>query len=323
MASRLVPDFLIVGAPKAGTTSLYHSLDRHPQIYMSPIKEPNYFASEVRPENFSEEWRPQVAQDQLALADYLRGPMREKRFGGIVTKWQDYQKLFADVKDEVAAGEASVSYLWSRTAAANIQSRVPGAKIIVILRNPADRAFSQYLHAVTNGVVRWTFRQHIDASLRRTTDQFCASYPFLEYGLYYEQVKRYLDNFPPEQVRIYWYDDYKNNGRQLLADVLTFLGADATLAPDLPEKHLEPRISRFPVASRLLKNSGIWQAARRLAPRGARQFLRGVVFKSRNSLVMDARDREYLVNYYREDVRKLSMLLNRDLSGWLRSHETS
>src|SRR5690348_379750 len=89
-----LPNFLIVGAPKAGTTSLYHYLDQHPQIFMSPIKEPNYFASEIRPENFGDELQMQVAKDLRELEEYLQGPLKEKRFGGLVSRWDDYLRLF-------------------------------------------------------------------------------------------------------------------------------------------------------------------------------------------------------------------------------------
>ena len=117
-----LPNFFIVGAPKTATTFLYACLDQHPQVYMSPLKEPNYFASELRPENFSEEDRPRVVRQMRELDAYLRGDIREKRFGGFVTTWEDYLKLFANVSDQIAIGEASPSYLWSQTAARNIAS---------------------------------------------------------------------------------------------------------------------------------------------------------------------------------------------------------
>src|SRR5690349_7816414 len=130
--SRL-PNFFIVGAPKAGTTSLYHYLDQHPQIYMSAIKEPNFFSSEIRAENCDPDLRRALLRDGEAVREFLSGPMREKRFGGIVTTWDDYVRLFANAAKESALGEASVCYLWSPTAAAGIAERMPGAKIIVML----------------------------------------------------------------------------------------------------------------------------------------------------------------------------------------------
>ena len=139
-----LPNFFLVGAPKAGTTSLYHYLDQHPQIYMSPIKEPHYFSTEIREKNCEPELRRMMARDKAALREYLAGPMRQKRFGGIVERWEDYLGLFDDAEDQPALGEASVCYLWSRTAPQEIAGRIPRARILVMLRDPADRAFSQY-----------------------------------------------------------------------------------------------------------------------------------------------------------------------------------
>src|ERR1700744_4238921 len=130
------PNFFIVGAPKAGTTSLYNYLGQHPQIYMSPIKEPNYFAGEMRLDNFVEEARRRIADEMHDLQEYLRGDMRQNRFGGWVSAWEDYLKLFRNVTDEIAIGEATPCYLWSETAARNIAARIPDAKIIINLRNP-------------------------------------------------------------------------------------------------------------------------------------------------------------------------------------------
>src|SRR6202012_2675308 len=97
-----LPNFFLAGAPKAGTTALYHYLAQHPDIYMSPVKEPNFFAEELRFENFSDHFRK--------LAE-TRAPAR-----GPVPEWADYVKLFEGVNAETAIGEASVSYFWSKNA---------------------------------------------------------------------------------------------------------------------------------------------------------------------------------------------------------------
>src|SRR5665213_879648 len=99
--SRL-PSFFIIGAPKAGTTSLYHYLDQHPEIFMSAIKEPHFFADEIREEHCDPELRRRMAGENYGLRDFLSGPMREKRFGGIVSDWEDYVRLFANAVNESA-----------------------------------------------------------------------------------------------------------------------------------------------------------------------------------------------------------------------------
>ncbi len=197
------PSFFIVGSPKAGTTSSDSYLDQHPQIYMSPIKEPNYFASELRPENFHPRFRPRTLNEVENVRQYLAGPMTEKRFGGPVIDWESHLRLFQNARQGQAVGEASASYLWSASAAGNISTRIPGARIVMILRDPAERAYSQYLQAVSEGLVHRSFREQVRLSLKGESGPFDVLNPLLEFGLYSEQVKRYLQVFPELNVKIY------------------------------------------------------------------------------------------------------------------------
>lgn len=306
------PNFFLVGAPKAGTTSLYHYLAQHPDVYLSPIKEPCYFASEVRPENFSEEYRTQVARDQEDLQAYLAGPMKEKRHGGIVEEWDQYLRLFARAYNATVVGEASVCYLWSETAAANIRRRIPGARILMVLRHPAERAFSQWSHAVGAGWTRRPFREHIEANLRNREQRFSMEFPFLEMGLYSRQVERYLAAFPREQVMIAFYKE-----PDLFNSILRFLHLDPDFKPNASQRHLEMQVPRSLHFSQYLKSKGIWQHARRLCPAGLLPLARRLVQVPRRTLRMDPRDRAFLCGYYREDVQRLAQILNRDLSAWL------
>ena len=274
----MTPNFFIVGAPKAGTTSLYHYLDQHPEIYMSPIKEPNYFASEIRAGNFADELQERIRRDFDELQKYLAGPLLEKRFGALGLEWDDYLKLFGSVRDEKAIGEASVCYLWSESAARNISEKIPDAKILMILRDPAERAFSQYMQWVTKGVIHCSFREQVEKSLAKGSGKFELMRPFLEMGEYHVQVKRFLDLFPRENVQILFYEDYRHDPAGMIEDVLRFLNVDRVFRPDMSRRHLTGRV---PAA------------------------------------MMDAGDRAYLARYYREDVEQLAALLDRDLSHWL------
>jgi len=185
----VVPNFFIAGAPKAGTTSLYHYSSQHPEIYVSLIKEPNYFASEIRLDQFSESLRPQAEQDTRDLRAYLEGPLREKRFGGVVTEWHDYLKLFQQAEGRKAIGEASVCYLWSESAAANIRRNIPDARIILVLRNPIEMAISIYLQTVKTGALCCNFRDAMEMALEQRGGKIDVLHPFLDFGLYYEQVQ--------------------------------------------------------------------------------------------------------------------------------------
>jgi Sulfotransferase family len=312
-----LPNFFVVGAPKAGTTALYAYLDQHPQIYMCPLKEPNYFAAEMRMENIEPADRPRVERQLRALEEYLRGDMREKRFGGLVSSWEDYLKLFRNVANQVAIGEASACYLWSQTAPRNIAARIPHAKIVINLRNPVDRAFSQYLQMVTSGTVRRSFRDQIQASLN-CRPLLGADWPLLEYGRYHEQLSRYLDAFPRSQLHISLYEDLTGDARALLAQLFAFLGVDAGFQADVSQRHHQPAIPRFAAAAaHHLRKRGLWPYLRRLAPNPLGPRLRSLLVRPRSSLQMEQTERRFLTDYYRDDIERLSKLLGRDLTGWL------
>jgi hypothetical protein len=315
--TKALPNFFVVGAPKAGTTSLYYYLDQHPDIYMSPLKEPNYFAAEIRPDNLCEELQEQTSRDLKALQEYLKGPMSEKRFGGLVSDWDDYLKLFQNVRTEKAIGEASVCYLWSTTAAEAIRTKIPDAKIIMILRDPADRAFSQYLENLASGRILNSFREQIQSSVVCKDKKLRAMHPFLELGLYHDQVKRFLERFPKERVRVLLYDEVQAQQTQSLVNIFRFLNVDSTFEPDTSRKYLEPRIPRSVATNRFLQRSGVWQHVRALIPRDLEPQLRNLIFRRRSSLLMNSEDRQFLVDYYKEDILKLSGILGRDVTAWL------
>jgi Sulfotransferase family len=316
-AALKVPNFFIVGAPKAGTSALYAFLDQHPQIFMSPLKEPNYFASEIRPEHFGAHDRKRLASENKALAEYLRGDMREKRFGGMVSSWEDYLRLFQDVTDEVAVGEATACYLWSQSAPRGIATRIPHARIIVNLRNPIDRAFSQYLQMVAIGRTRRSFREQIRQSMRRDPEQFGSAWPLLEFGCYHEQLTRYLGEFPRSQIHISIYEELECEPTRLLADLFAFLGVDPLYSVDVSARHHAPTVPKLTATAYLLKKARLWPYVRKLAPSPLGPRLRSLMVRSRASLVMDAADRAFLTDYYRDEIEKLASLLDRDLSAWL------
>jgi len=240
-----------------------------------------------------------------------------KRFGGPVTQWEDYVRLFRGVRGEIAIGEASVCYLWSETAVRLIAARFPEAKILMVLRDPADRAFSHYLAALSSGLTRSTFRDYVEADLKCQTAECTLTHPFLAFGSYYEQVKRYQELFQERNIRIFLYEDYKRDPHAFLRQIFEFLSVDPGYSPDMTRRYLEPRIPRFPATRGCLTNSGVWQRARETVPPIVRRALRPVLFRRRASLRLEPADRALLVQYYRDDIIKCARLLNRDLSYWL------
>ena len=251
----VLPTFLVVGAPKTGTTSLYHYLKQHPQIFMSPVKEPSYFCTEIRPEYFSEPSKSQVTQQAAVLRSHLRDAKPGTPPRALITEWEDYELLFRNAGAERASGECSACYLWSVSAPGNIRSRLPHVKIVMILRDPAERAFSHYLDYLTAGHTNAPFREHVERAVRGTTREQSALYPFLQFGLYYQQVQRYLNLFPRDQIRIVWYEEAWSEPMQFLANLFEFLDV-RTFDLDMSKRHRDRRTSNIHY---LLKKYGIGQ----------------------------------------------------------------
>ena len=311
------PNFFLVGAPKAGTTSLYSYLDQHPQIFMSPMKEPHYLADEVRLGNFTDELRRREEPRLAGLRAYLDGPMTTKFSTGFVTEFADYLKLFQDSTTEPVLGDASVCYLWSPTAPGNIARMCPEAKILMVLRDPADRAYSQYLQLLTFSKAFLSFRDYVNAGLRSTSTLMGPLYPFLCLGQYYGQVKRYLQQFPREQIQILFYEDFLRDAPGMLENIFKFLGVDSDFVPDMKERHMLANVPRSYVLHRLTGPVARWSPLRQISPSRLRSSLKRLLFRPRESMTMDPRDRAFLVDFYREDIGNLSGLLDRDLSAWL------
>jgi hypothetical protein len=281
-----LPNFFIAGAPKAGTDLLYYQLDQHPQILMSALKEPNFFAEEIRLENFHSSLRPQVERSLAEMRVYLDAGAPSKRFGGIISNIDDYRRLFASVNGQRAIGEGSVCYLWSRTAASRIADLIPHARVIVVLMDPAERAFHQYLKSLSDGTIAHSFSRHLESAfddLSESPLQIRHFNPFLSFGEYADQVDRYLKVFPRKQLLIFLYEDAQKDQDRWFAEVLRFLDVDSSFKPDAVDVPSTPHLPNDIPAPRMLPE-----------------------------------DRARLVAYYRSDILRLEPLIGRDLSDWLK-----
>ncbi|TCJ15544.1 sulfotransferase, partial [Rubrobacter taiwanensis] len=181
-----LPDFLVIGAGKAGTTSLYYYLRQHPQVYMSPTKETNFFALEGQ----------RVA---------FRGPGVEERINAwTITELSEYERQFAGVRGERAVGEVCPLYLYSERAAERIKRHVPEVRLIAVLRDPAERAYSSFLMLRRSGREPLEdFAAALEAEDRRVAGGWEYAWHYRRAGYYHEQLSRYYALFDPAQIRVY------------------------------------------------------------------------------------------------------------------------
>ncbi|MEM7756848.1 MAG: sulfotransferase [Cyanobacteria bacterium P01_A01_bin.40] len=296
-----MPNFLIVGAAKAGTTSLYSYLKQHPQIYMSPVKETNFFAFEGAELNFL------GGISQGYLADFK-------------TNIDDYRAQFQGVNNEIAIGEASPSYLYLPKAVARIKYYIPEVKIIVILRNPIERAYSHFLHHLRDRLVDYRdFEQALDAEAQAIADNWWWDYHYIQVGLYYQQLKRYFANFKQEQIKVWLYEDLTSNPLALIQDICQFLGVERQFAPDMAARLNATGVPRYRTLDALIKEPNLIKTVYQLLPAKLRQPITAQI-NQRNPLKKPPllpHIRQHLLGLYREDILQLQQLIQRDLSGWL------
>jgi len=295
-----LPNFLIIGAAKAGTTALYWYLDQHPQVYMSPEKEPRFFSW------VGQEWDP-------------TNPALRKTINTL----EKYEALFEGVQDEVAIGEASPSYLFNPNAPVNIKKYIPETKLVAVLRNPAERAFSHFLHFIK---CEYEKEYNFDKAIRDIEGYKIGNWTpredYINFGFYGKQLRHYYDLFDKDQIKVYLHEDLKNDTPGILRDIYGFLGVDSGFQTDVSIQHnvsgipknrwIQNLVSGKSLASKLTKPLKL------LIPKKQRALLKNRVGKmnlERPSL--SGETRAYLISIYKNDIKELQQLIDRDLSHWI------
>jgi len=214
-----MPTFLVIGAGRSGTTSCYYYLKAHPEIFMSPVKEPRFFAYDGTLPTYS-------------------GPDTSAWLRSCVVEPDAYLRLFDGVRDERAIGEASIQYLSYPGCPERIRARIPEVRIVALLRDPVERAYSQFLFVSRDGFEpERDFVAALDAEPDRIHAGWAPGFQYATYGLYYRHLSRYYEQFDREQIRVYLYDDFKGDTAAVLRDIYAFVGVDPDFAPDLTRRY--------------------------------------------------------------------------------------
>lgn len=202
------PNLFLVGAPRCGTTTLYEVLDEHPDVFMSPNKEPWFYA-------FEGDERPFV------------GPGDGQ---GVRTRIE-YEALFAGASSFGVIGEASTLYLASARAPMAIYDDVPGARIVVSLRNPVERAHSNFIQHQWQKRETLEFGAALDAGPRRVAEGWAPFWDYEAMSRYGEQLQRWFDVFPAEQIHVIVFDDLIEDRAGVVAELYRFIGVDDAFVP--------------------------------------------------------------------------------------------
>jgi len=302
------PNFFIVGAAKSGTTSLYHYIKQHPDIFMPKRKE-RFFFSGINRNTFS--------GTGSFYGDY------------IIDRWEEYLNIFKDAKYENRIGEGCVAYLYLYNESIKTMNKYlkEMPKIIIILRNPIDRAYSNYLHHVMDGIENLSFEESIQDHIieLRNKKKWWWGFNYIDVGLYYNQVKAYINKFGDENVLIILYDDFARDPLITCRQVFNFLNVEEYFTPDTSHKYNKHSIPN---------NKSFLNIYHILYPDRLKKILRPILFNTlgndkvekilnllwgnnlkKSSINSEVRTK--LLNKYKEDIYKLEKLTCLDLSGWL------
>ena len=282
--SRILPDFLIVGAPRSGTTLLYEVLSAHPDVFMSPIKEPGYFCN------------------------------------GKVRDLDDYLALFERAETHVISGEATTLYLYDKQAAGRIHEHNPRMNLVAVLRDPVERAYSHYLqHVVLGSNVDESFEQSLAGESARIVQGRSPFTYYRQLGCYGSQILRYLQHFPREQLLFLLHDDLKQNPAAICRRLFQFLGVNSDVAVRTGVNRNPSGMPKNKRLHRLLMEPGKGKGLLKQILPGALQRRIHLALLERNLSRPPLSDatRKMLIRFYRPEVEMTAELIGRDLSAWL------
>ena len=281
------PNFFIVGGTKCGTTNISYYLNEHPQVFISELNEPYYFCKFDVPNDF-------------------------KR-ASMITNKEKYLKLFEKAKNHKAIGEASSVYLHCPHAASEIKKTFPDSKIVISIRNPIERAHSNYFSNKFMNFDKRSFTEIIDEHEMQIKNEEFFIYNILEPGFFSKHIQRFQKYFAKNKIKIIVFEDYIKNTVSTIESILSFL--------DIEEKiifHKQPkgayRIPNNSFSKAIIENSKIRSIATRIIPTVTRQKIGDkFLLKQTNKPSMSSEENERLKKIYENEVLEIEKLLNRKL----------
>lgn len=291
----MVPSFFVIGAYRSGTTALYRLMRQHPQVFLPLEKEPMFFAIDGNPD----------------ASDVLRSRSVKDR--------AEYEALYAPAEPGQVCGDISPEYLVNPFVPGRLASEVPDARLVVVLRNPVDRAWSDYLlHRRDGNETAESFAEALDLQAARITGGDHRAGHYIDTGMYAGQIERWLAHFDRSQLQVHLFEDVMGDTDATLAKVFSHVGVD-------PDQDIEPEL---PInASGIPKNKAVATALKARAlirPYVSRSLLEKVrpawdrvLSRQLDRPTLTDGDRGTLIDIYRADVMRLSDLIDRDLTHWL------
>ena len=302
-----LPNFLIVGAAKSGTSSMHNYLNQHKEVFM-----PSYNVEGMK-----------VKEPRFLIKSAV-----ENRLHNGVWSWEEYLDLFKGVSEEKAVGESSVLYLYYyELSIKNIKKYLgENIKIIIMLRNPTDRAYSAFQHVSRGFQEQNSFEESLlieEGRLDRNPD-LTPMVMYQEMGMYFKMVKSFQDNF--KNVHIISYDDFRDDTEKEMKKTFQFLGLSLSTDIDFLTRHNVggKRWRNDTMKYFFMKKNPVKSLLKKVVSNSFRSKIKNnMVSVSTNRVVpMNTETRLKLDNIFKEDVENLSQLLNRDFTKWTSDGKT-
>src|SRR5258707_5109650 len=299
-----LPDFFVAGVPKAGTTALHSALARHPSLFMSPVKEPKFFLT----------GGPPPAEG---------GPGDVKTYREHIWRRSDYEAMFDAAPPATLKGESTPFYLYSRDAQRRIRELIPDARLIVVLRDPVERAHSNWTHLWSSGLDPCgDFLQACAQEEERIAAGWADFWRYTELGMYGEQLRHLYSVFPREQVLVFRYRSLISDPTRALDQVCSFLLVRTGMLTELPRENVtvQPHATVRHSVVAAARRAGAALTALLPGHLGA-----GMTDRLEHMLQQDAaprrpltwEQREALIPRFKADISLLESITGEDFSGWL------
>lgn len=300
------PNFFLVGAPKAGTTAIVDALEQHPDVYSAPVKEPNFFNPDV--------W----VEDILPPPKLRHGRVNDKQFFAVIRTASTYLSLYEGAANCTIIGDYSVNYLRSRLAPRSIHRRVPDAKILIVLRNPVDRAYSHYLMDCSIGRVRDAFTNLIDKHIQDMGTLNLQYDNYIQCGLYADQIEIYLNIFGKDNVLILLYEDLIEDFISSLEKISRHLGLSGKNYRYERVESNVARAAKVPIVNFLLYKTGLKVFIIRYVPQLIKKLGSKIYYKKVVGARIARADQLKLIEVHRSDILRTAKIISRNLDHWLR-----
>jgi len=286
------PNFFVVGAQRSGTTTLYYTFKKHPDIFVSPIKDIQFFYHKISKE-----------------------------------KWTKYLNFFQNATNEKIICDVTTSYLYNKKSPYLIKERIPNPKILIQLRDPVERTISNYKQNKKEQNESLSLKQALKKEEERIKLGFPDFFHYYHASLYYSQVKRFIDVFGKKNVKITIFEEFIKNPEKVLNEIATFLQIDPKGFPQKIKKHNPGNQPLFPFLNKFLtQKSNLKELLKKFIPYNIRiNYIRKIKYKtywslsSSKKITVDfsEKDKNNLRKKIISDIKNLEKLIGKNLNHWL------